>query len=159
MEQLELFRVIADQYKKFEFKLERCLMTASTLESLRAAHSRSDSFMGVPVEIAQIDAIWFSRPSAGGSTAWEIRLVSPTPLSLLERLPNSATDEEHEQKLKEMEAHLMDLISHRKEAIEEIIAENAGAPDDEDDDFDDDDLDDSRPASGTPRKKGNGLGK
>jgi hypothetical protein len=155
MQQLELFLSIAEQYKKYDFKIERCLMTVATIESLRVARAQTDSFLGVAVEIAELDAIWFSRPSAGNTVAWEIRLVSPTPLSLLEKIPDGAADADREQKLEEMETRLLDLISHRKAEIEEIIADNAGAPDDEDDegDLDEEELNDSRSDS---KKKGNG---
>jgi len=152
MQQLELFRSIAEQYKKYDFKIERCLMTVTTIESLRVAQAQTDSFLGVMVEIAELDAIWFSRPSAGNTVAWEIRLVSPTPLSILEKIPNKAADADRDQKLEEMETRLLDLISHRKAEIEEIIAENAGAPDDDEDDFDDDDFE----SGGNSKNKGNG---
>src|SRR5215831_2081117 len=116
-------------------------MTAETLSTLKAAQQDTTSYIGVPVETGTLDALWFSRPSMGNTTAWEIRLVSPTPLSLLEKISNTASDDERNAKLKEMEDRLLDLISRRKEAIEEIIAENAGASDDDDDDLDDDELD------------------
>ena len=154
MRQLELFRAIVEQYQKFDFKLERCLMTSDTLAFFKAARSQNEFLSSILIEESSIDAIWFSRPSAGKTTAWEIRLVLPTPLSILENIPNSVSETERNEKLKEVEARLIDLISHRKEAIEEIIAENSGAPDDEDeseDDFIEDDATGSE-----QRPKGNG---
>lgn len=164
MAQLELYDTIAKQYEKFGFRLERCLMTAETLAALSATADQTDSFLGVPVDEAPLDALWVSRPSAGQTEAWEIRLVSTTPLSLLEKIPAGASETVRQTKLKEMEARLLDLISRRREAIEQIIADNMptgnGVDDDEDDDdfeddFDDDSIDDPAPDRNS-RRGGNG---
>jgi hypothetical protein len=143
MQQLEMYRAIADQYRKFDFRLERCLMTDETIAALKG----EQTFLDSPVETAKLDAMWFSRKSGSETVAWEIRLVSSTPVSLLEKIPVSLSDSERGAKLKEMETRLQELMDSRRAAIEEIIAENAGAPDDEDDD-------DEEPVNEKP--KGNG---
>jgi hypothetical protein len=131
LEQLELYPAIVAQYQKFDFRLERCLMTKQTLTALQSLQHRSDKFIDVPVDIGEIDAIWFSRPSGAGVTAWEIRLVSSTPLSLLEKISDSATVEERALLMEEMEKRLLNMITTRRQAIEEIIAENSGAENDD----------------------------
>jgi len=139
---LDLYKAIAEQYRKFDFRLERCLMTRETIEALKG----DTEFLGSPVETAQIDAMWFSRPSGSDAVAWEIRLVSSTPVSLLEKISNAATEDERSAKFREMESRLSDLMNSRRAAIEEIIAENAGAPDDDESDDEED----------APKVKGNG---
>ena len=148
MQQLELYKTIADQYRKFDFHLERCLMTKETVLALNG----ETRFLDSPIESAEIDAMWFSRKSGPGSVAWEIRLVSSTPVSILEKISDSLSENEHAAKLKEIETRLQGLIATRREALEEIIAENAGAPDDEDDDDDDSIEDGDR----DKKPKGNG---
>lgn len=48
---------------------------------------------GTDVKRAEIEALWFSRPSRSGGETWELRRLSGSPYALLEVIPEGATDE------------------------------------------------------------------
>jgi hypothetical protein len=78
---LELATEIIKQYTKHGWTLRRVLLSAATGESF--LKSNKSVFGDAPVTASDIDAAWFSRPSAGGE-AWELRRLSTAPFALLE---------------------------------------------------------------------------
>jgi len=62
---------ILKQYTKHGWTLRRVLLSDATRASFSSA--LESVFGDAAVESSEIDAAWFSRPSAGGGEAWELR--------------------------------------------------------------------------------------
>jgi len=79
----EQIREMLKQYAKHGWNLRRVLLSAGTSENLSG--SLELLFGDAPVATSSgIDAVWFSRPAAGGNEAWELRRLSQTPFALVE---------------------------------------------------------------------------
>lgn len=100
------FGEIIANYRRHDWTLRRVLLCARTRAELDDA--ASELFEGVPVEEAEMDALWFARPSHAGREAWELRLVNDTPYALFETFEPDETEEEREELRREMEARLRD---------------------------------------------------
>ncbi|MBD0372812.1 MAG: hypothetical protein ICV60_18350 [Pyrinomonadaceae bacterium] len=103
MERGGQFTEIIANYRKHQWALRRVLMRASTRAEIGDAMT---IFEGAPVEEAEIDALWFARPSHAGREAWELRLVAETPYALFETFEPDEPEEEREELRREMEARL-----------------------------------------------------
>ena len=100
MNESELIREIVRTYEKHGWELRRVLLREKLRDEL------GDSISGAaPVEPAEINALWFSRPSAGGE-AWELRAVSPQPFALFEVFAQNISEAARESKRREMENRL-----------------------------------------------------
>jgi hypothetical protein len=108
MSAADLFESIVETYEKFGWVLRRAALTASTKAALSAELGRR----GVTVTDAEIDGLWFSRPSDAEQTAWELRYLGEMPFALLEHL--NEKDDDFETHLAETEARLTAAV-HRKE--------------------------------------------
>ncbi len=73
-------REIVRQYEKHGWTLRRVLLSPATRESL--ADALETVFGETPIHSVEIDALWFSRLSAGGE-AWELRRLSGSPFALV----------------------------------------------------------------------------
>jgi hypothetical protein len=114
MSRLKKFQAILAMYRKHGWRLVRVLASEATLEELRAeagAGRSASSFEGVPVVESEVDAMWFTRPSAQGREAWELRLVSETPYALFELFEPDEEEEDREDVRREMEARLRDYAA------------------------------------------------
>src|SRR6266487_5877106 len=70
----ELFHEIIAMYLRHGWRLRRVLLRAETRNGFDAPTSellKDDAFSE-----AEIDALWFARPSQAGREAWELRLVA-----------------------------------------------------------------------------------
>lgn len=92
-------------YKKFGWEPRRLLLTAKVRELV----SLSGEYP--PVQPADIDAVWFSRPKQAGRVAWEIRHLGEAPFSLLEHLDEDSPG--FEEQLKSIEKRLGELVDSR----------------------------------------------
>ena len=98
-------------YRRHGWRLVRVLARAETLAELRGPEGGEGggaSFEGVPVVEFEVDAMWFTRPSAEGREAWELRLVGETPYALFELFEPDEAEEDREDVRREMEARLRD---------------------------------------------------
>lgn len=92
---------ILKQYKKHGWTLRRVLLSAEMETALSKA---SESvFADVPVESSDIDAAWFSRPSAKGGEAWELRRLTGSPFALVEIFDDEDDEDVREEARREME--------------------------------------------------------
>lgn len=107
MDRGELFRQIVATYESHGWKLARVLLTKDTRNDL--ADQIPD---GSVRSEADIDALWFARPSHNAREAWELRLLSEQPYALFEAFEADETEEDREEARKEME-HKMREYSHR----------------------------------------------
>ena len=97
-------------YRRHGWRLAGVLASAETLAELRAAGAEAAApvFEGAAARESEVDAMWFTRPSAEGREAWELRLVGGTPYALFELFEPDEAEEEREDVRREMEARLRD---------------------------------------------------
>jgi hypothetical protein len=99
------FRNIIATYNRHGWRLRRVLLRLETRATLDDAET--DALFGdADVREAEIDALWFARPSQGGRESWELRLVADTPYALFEMFEPDEAEEEREDVRREMEAQL-----------------------------------------------------
>lgn len=101
----DLIKEIVDAYQKHGWELRRVLLRPET--SAEFASDRP-SFAGAQVEAAEVDGLWFSRPSHEGREAWELRLLAENPFALFETFEKDETEDQREEMRREMEARLRD---------------------------------------------------
>jgi hypothetical protein len=91
-------------YRKHGWLLKRVLLGPETRAVL--TESESAIFEDAVVREAEVDALWFARPSHAGREAWELRLVAETPYALFETFEADESEEDREEVRQEMEARL-----------------------------------------------------
>ncbi|HEX8557262.1 MAG TPA: hypothetical protein VF668_04120 [Pyrinomonadaceae bacterium] len=112
MSQLKKFQEIHAQYARHGWRLVRVLARAETLAELSASAGGA-AFEGAAAAESEVDAMWFSRPSAEGREAWELRLAGDTPYALFELFEPDEDEEDREDVRREMEARLRDYAAGR----------------------------------------------
>jgi hypothetical protein len=109
MERSGQFSETIANYSRHNWQLRRVLLRPETRAEINeAAHTL---FADAPIEEAEIDALWFARPSHAGREAWELRLVADTPYALFETFEPDEAEEEREELRREMEARLRDYAN------------------------------------------------
>ena len=110
MSRLKKFQEILAQYRRHGWRLARVLARPESLAELCGASAGDAAliFEGAPADEAEVDAMWFTRPSAEGREAWELRLVGDTPYALFELFEPDEEEEDREDVRREMEARLRD---------------------------------------------------
>lgn len=104
MNQLERIGEIIATYSKHGWQLKRVLLSAETRAEL--ARQEASLFGDAIRQEAQVDALWFARPSHAGREAWELRLVAESPYALFETFEADEEEEDREEVRLEMEARL-----------------------------------------------------
>ena len=99
----ELINEIGEVYQKHGWQLRRALLRPETRVELANELGR---LAGIKIEEAEIDALWFSRPSHQGREAWELRLIAENPYALFETFEADESEEEREDVRREMEARM-----------------------------------------------------
>ena len=110
MSRLNKFQEILAQYRRHGWRLARVLARPESLAGMRGADAAA-TFEGVAAAESDVDAMWFSRPSAEGREAWELRLVGDTPYALFELFEPEEEEEEREDVRREMEARLREYAT------------------------------------------------
>ena len=105
MSRLNKFQEVLAQYRRHGWRLARVLARPETLAEMRGAGDLA-TFEGVAAAESDVDAMWFTRPSAEGREAWELRLVGDTPYALFELFEHDEEEEDREDVRREMEARL-----------------------------------------------------
>ena len=107
MNRLKNIQEILAQYRRHGWRLARVLARPETLAELREeSEGGGEEFGGAPVAESEVDAMWFTRPSAEGREAWELRLAGGTPYALFELFEPDEAEEDREDVRREMEACL-----------------------------------------------------
>ena len=108
MSRLEKFQEILAQYRRHGWRLARVLARPESLAELRGADNKESAviFESAPADESDVDALWFTRPSAEGREAWELRLVGDTPYALFELFEPDEEEEDRADVRREMEARL-----------------------------------------------------
>ena len=97
---VELARQIVANYEKHGWELRR-ILTPATAEVDQ--QKIADAFTAPPISLAEIEALWFARPSHAGREAWELRLVSERPYALFEAFEADESEEDRDDARREME--------------------------------------------------------
>jgi hypothetical protein len=101
MKNSDLIREIVGTYRKHDWVLRRVLASEEMLKEL------GDSLPpDVPLEVSDVNALWFSRPSGKNREAWELRSISASPFALFETFPLETGEEERENACRELENRL-----------------------------------------------------
>ena len=111
MEYRDLIKEIVNTYQQHGWELQRVLLRPETRTEL-SAQPASDSFSldDMRVMEAQVDGLWFSRPSHEQREAWELRLLAENPFALFETFEVDETEEQREEVRREMEARLREYV-------------------------------------------------
>ncbi len=98
-------------YRKHGWELRSALLQPATRMELKS--QGAELLTNVTVREAEIDALWFSRPSHNNREAWELRLLAQTPYALFETFEPEETEAERDDVKQEMEARLRDYASNK----------------------------------------------
>lgn len=105
METKRLPSEIIATYQKHGWKLKRVLLRTKTQEQLGV-----DAFEGIPIEEAEIDGLWFTRPSFSDRQAWELRLLAETTYALFETFAADEPADRQNEIRREMEQRLFEAF-------------------------------------------------
>jgi hypothetical protein len=106
MKMNELIKEIVGVYLKHGWELRRVLLRPES----RAELETWISVVDVAQEEAELDALWFSRPSHQQREAWELRLVAESAYALFETFEADESEEEREDVRREMEARMREYL-------------------------------------------------
>ncbi|HEY9502379.1 MAG TPA: hypothetical protein VIR01_12180 [Pyrinomonadaceae bacterium] len=107
----DLIKEIVNTYQQHGWELQRVLLRPETRVELSAQPaSNSFSLDYRRVKEAQVDGLWFSRPSHEQREAWELRLLAENPFALFETFELDETEEQREEVRREMEARLREYV-------------------------------------------------
>lgn len=109
MTRVESIIETVNTYSKHGWRLERVLLCPETRAEL--TNTQPEMLADVTLREAEVDALWFSRPSHAGRVAWELRLVAATPYALFETFEMDEAEEDREEVRREMEARLIDYAA------------------------------------------------
>jgi hypothetical protein len=104
-----LFMELVSTYRKHGWQFRGALLQPAT----RIELNEHELLQDVVVREAEVDALWFSRPSHQNREAWELRLLAQTPYALFETFELDETEEERDDVKREMEARLRDYASKK----------------------------------------------
>ena len=107
MSQVDLAREIISVYMKHGWKLKIALLRPETHAKFTSLED--EILEGSKVQEAEVDALWFSRPS-GRRDAWELRLLAESQYALFEAFEEDESEEAREEVRREMEAKLRDYV-------------------------------------------------
>jgi hypothetical protein len=112
MDSRDLIKEIVDTYQKHGWELRRVLLRPETNTGLKVETDGNEFFSAsVRVAEAEVDALWFSRPSHEQREAWELRLLAENPFALFETFEADETEEQREEMRNEMEARMRDYLN------------------------------------------------
>lgn len=100
MSKVEIAQEIIAAYERHGWKLRRVLLRPS---SRAAFQTYGEVFPELPLIDAEIDALWFARPSHEQREAWELRLISENAYALFEAFEADESEEDREDARREME--------------------------------------------------------
>ena len=106
MNSADLFTELTSIYRKHGWQLRTVLLRPETRVELQSV--LPDDLV---VREAELDALWFSRPSHNDREAWELRLLAQTQYALFETFEADETEEERDDVRLEMEARMRDYLT------------------------------------------------
>lgn len=112
MNQRERIRDILATYQKHGWQLRRVLLVPESRATI--VENEELPFEGARIDDANVDALWFSRPSTGAREAWELRLVAETPYALFETFAADEPEAAQEEVRREMEARMNEFTTRKR---------------------------------------------
>jgi hypothetical protein len=104
----KLIAEILSLYKKHGWNISRVLFSGELKNSFDPA--KLEKIIGdAEITEAGVNAVWFTRPSKHGRTAWELRHLSKNPFALFELSESETLPEE---RVREMENRLAEYASN-----------------------------------------------
>lgn len=100
MSRVEIAQQIIAVYERHGWKLRRVLLRPSSREEFK---SNAGVFREAALVDAEINALWFSRPSHAQREAWELRLISEHAYALFEAFEAEQSESQREKVRREME--------------------------------------------------------
>ena len=113
MNQLDRIKEILATYEKHGWRLRRALLRPET----RAELSDEGWLEHESIEVADLDALWFSRKSQQNREAWELRLVAATQYALFETFEPDEPEAAREEVRREMEARMKEKVSSSESQV------------------------------------------
>ena len=110
MTQLDRIKEILATYEKHGWHLRRALLRPET----RAELSDEGWLGNASIEVADLDALWFSRQSQQNREAWELRLVA-TQYALFETFEPDEPEAAREEVRQEMENRMREKVNPNAE--------------------------------------------
>jgi hypothetical protein len=111
MNKAGLFMELVATYRKHGWQLRTTLLQPATRAELES-HA-AEILKNVTIREAELDALWFSRPSHNNREAWELRLLAQTPYALFETFEPEETEEERDEVKQEMQARMRDYVANK----------------------------------------------
>jgi hypothetical protein len=111
MRKAGLFMEVVATYRKHGWELRTALLQPGTRAELES--EEPGLLNNVAVREAEVDALWFSRPSHNKRDAWELRLLAQTPYALFETFEPEETEAERDEVRQEMEARMRDYVANK----------------------------------------------
>ena len=111
MRKAGLFMEVVATYRKHGWELRTALLQPATRAELET--EEAGLLNNVAVREAEVDALWFSRPSHNHRDAWELRLLAQTPYALFETFEPEETEAERDEVRLEMEARVRDYAANK----------------------------------------------
>ena len=111
MRKAGLFMELVATYRKHGWELRAAVLQTATRAELETAAAELRNT--VNVREAEIDALWFSRPSHNNREAWELRLLAQTPYALFETFEPEETEAERDEVRQEMEARIREYTANK----------------------------------------------
>jgi hypothetical protein len=105
MNKADLIMELVATYRKHGWELKGALMHPDTRAELD-----TQQIALIEIEEAEIDALWFARPSHNDRDAWELRLVAETQYALFETFEADESEEQRNEVRQEMEARLREYV-------------------------------------------------
>ena len=105
----ELCKEIIATYQRHGWNLKRVLLKPLTRNDLN--ERTAELFNEARLIEAELDALWFARPSHGNREAWELRLVAEQPYALFAAFESDETEEDREEVRLEMEHQMRGQMS------------------------------------------------
>jgi hypothetical protein len=102
---------LAATYRKHGWELRTALLQPATHAEFESTDA--ELLNNISVRDAEIDALWFSRPSHNNRDAWELRLLAQTPYALFETFEPEETEEERDEVRQEMEARMREYAANK----------------------------------------------
>jgi hypothetical protein len=106
-----LFMELVATYRRHGWQLRAALLQPATHAELKSR--KPELLENVAVREAEVDALWFSRPSHNQREAWELRLLAQTPYALFETFEPEETEAERDDVRQEMEARMRDYAANK----------------------------------------------
>lgn len=108
MSQIEIAQQIVAAYERHGWKLRRVLLQPAARAEFKSC---AEVFGEVSFIDAEVDALWFARPSHAGREAWELRLISEQAYALFEAFDVDDEEEDREAARREMENMMRDYAN------------------------------------------------